>query len=115
MSRESPSHLPFSSFNSGDVSLCFHSLPHSFISNILLYITSAGVLPQLFLFLMSLNKSKSPRITNTSTPRATANVIPSEDEEALPEIDLISLDEPEPVADLGDFSAVWQYLTFQGR
>ena len=72
--------------------------------------TAAGALSILSLFLMSPKKSKPQKALNGSTPPA---IIPSEDDEELPEIDLISFDEPEAVADLGDFSAVWQYLASQ--
>jgi hypothetical protein len=35
------------------------------------------------------------------------------DEDELPEVDLISLDEPEPMVDLGDFASVWEFLATQ--
>ena len=37
------------------------------------------------------------------------------DEDPPPAVDLISLDEPEPQVELGDFSAVWRYLESRSR
>jgi hypothetical protein len=60
--------------------------------------------------LMSPMKAKPQSIVNATTPDKNGNPTSSSDDDPLPEVDLISLDEPEPPVDLGDFTNVWKYI-----
>lgn len=51
-------------------------------------------------------KSKRPRAAREDPEPS----ISLSDEDPLPVVDLISLDEPEPQVELGDFTVVWRYL-----
>lgn len=58
---------------------------------------------------MSLKKFKPPHSNNGQTPDEYESV-GVKSEEVLPKLGPVSLNEPEPAVDLGDFSIVWQYL-----
>ena len=101
------SHPSLRSFNRCRFAHCVSS--PSLILHINLSMTSVGALSYLSLFLMSPKNTKLQSVVIAPTPDEDDHPTSSSDPELLPEIDLISLDEPESV-DLGDFTNVWQHL-----